>query len=183
MSWKNVKQHYGIVHIVHVDGAVLKIGSPYINNIIEIDRAGKVIKRYLNGGNDDLSRYQKEIDADPGVFRALFEAPDVFARSIPVFAFVDGQVTEKECEEIGWPNVTHDGSLMYNNQFFLDKPSAIEYARRSLVSDIQWQQEHIDKTMERLQYYQDCLGETKNELLEFEATHGRAPTPGEQESA
>ena len=57
---------------------------------------------------------------------SLIAAPDVFEKSLPVYTPHEGEILEKYCEKYGWPNVTHDGILMYDNTFFKDKTSAIK---------------------------------------------------------
>ena len=81
MGWKNVKDHYRIGHIVQIKkvggdhGDVAKnaicIGSPYIHDLIVVSLDGDILKRYSDHGNDDLTRYMQEMEADPGVLRQL----------------------------------------------------------------------------------------------------------------
>ncbi len=132
MGWKNVKEHYGIGHLVHVREGRICIGSPYIPEIISIDpQSGAIIKRYGDTWaiNDDLRRYQSEFDADPAKLRALVLAPDSFVVTITVYTFADGEVIEAQCEELGWPNVTHAGELMYENVFSADRAKAVRWAQ------------------------------------------------------
>lgn len=122
MGWKNVKEHYRIEHFVQVTPAGLCIGSSYIHDIIVIrlqdDDEGMFLKRYQGmGGNKDLERYQAEMDADLVTLRELIRTPDTFTASLPVYTWEDGKILEKHCEEYGYPNVTHDGQMMYENMF------------------------------------------------------------------
>lgn len=125
MGWKSVKNHYRIDHFVHLQGGNLCIGSAYISDIIVVRPDGTVLKASAYA---DLHRYQSEIKADPATFQRLMHELDQFAASIPVHTCVDGQILTLQCEEPGWPNVTHDGQLMYDNTHFTDKAKCVKSA-------------------------------------------------------
>jgi hypothetical protein len=73
--------------MVQVTSQGLCIGSGYVSDIIVIDPAtGRLTKRY-DRGNDELSRYQRELEADPETLRRLIATPDQFARGVPVYTF------------------------------------------------------------------------------------------------
>lgn len=98
-----LSEHYKIGHIVQVSNGAICIGSPYIHDILKITLDGLVAKRDRNTSNADLTRYQREFDADPELLTRLAQAPDSFQASIPVFTYEGGQVLEKFCEQLGWP--------------------------------------------------------------------------------
>jgi hypothetical protein len=128
MGWKNVKQHYDIRHIVKIVDGRLFIGSPYISDLIVVEPDGTVTKTVERRRNDALTAIHDSIAADPATFRHLLATPDNFERSIPVFTYEGSDIIEKECEEYGWPNLTHDGCLMYENSFFAERADAVERA-------------------------------------------------------
>ena len=67
MGWKAFKEHYKIGHRVEVRGEFLKIGSPYVSELITIEMAtGQIVSTKLGPpfNNDDLDRYYKEINSD-----------------------------------------------------------------------------------------------------------------------
>lgn len=129
MGWKAVKEHYQIKHIAHVVDGHFAIGSAYISEMIVIDGNGAFLKKY-DSMNADITRYKKEIGESPETFARLFAEPDTFTASIPVFTWDGDKVLELLCEETGWPNCTHDGRIMYQNQFFTDKDKAIAWAKK-----------------------------------------------------
>lgn len=130
MGWKNVKLAYRIEHLVCVRDKGICIGSPYIHDIIVIGMDGVLKKRYGgNGENLALRRYQREMDDDPEELKKFVLSPDEFHKSITVYTFDDGVLIEKLCEKIGWPNITHDGMMMYDDKFFTNKADAIEQAK------------------------------------------------------
>lgn len=131
MGWKNVKEHYSIGHSVQVTPDGLCIGSPYVHDIIVINVAdGQIIKKYRDGSscNADLHRYQTEFDRDPEKLRSLIESPDNFGPTQTVYTWEGGKILEKQCEELGWPNVTTDGQMMYENTFSTDRAQVVKWA-------------------------------------------------------
>ena len=137
MSWKNVKENYRIGHIVHVTEAGICIGSPYIHDLIVIGLDGNIKKRNDGRSNEDLRRYLKEMDSDPEMLKRLVVTPDTFGETeITVYTYQGGEIVEKKCEEIGWPNVTKDGDLMYENTWSTDKAKVVERAKRNARIEI-----------------------------------------------
>lgn len=135
MGWKAIKEHYRIEHLVHVREGLICIGSPFIPDIIKLNQFGQFVKRYEHGSilskNDLLSRYMAEMEADPDKCRELAQAEDTFAVSIPVYTYDiydEARIIECACEELGYPNVTHDGQLMYNNTFSPDRAQVVKWA-------------------------------------------------------
>ena len=85
------------------------------------------MKKYKDGNyddgwntNEDLKRYHEEMIADQktGELKRLVNCKDEFENNLPVFTSKRGRVIKKYCETYGWPNVTNDGELMYENTFF-----------------------------------------------------------------
>ena len=163
MGIKAIIEKYRIGHIVQrgENGDIL-IGSPYISNIIQISSDGKILKRYADGRtNEDLQRYQRELDLDEstGELKRLIDLPDTFGELIPVYTYKGANVVKKYCEKPGWPNITTDGQLMYENTFFLTPHQAYnalirntrisKYELKSLSGDLK---EYVVKTGRKLGY-------------------------------
>lgn len=166
MGWKNVKEHYKIGHIVQMTKEGLCIGSPYIHNIIVVDYDGDIKKSHDIGFcNDDLSRYQKEIESDPEVFKKLMKAPDTFERSIPVYTFSDDKIIEEHCEALGFPNVTHKGHVMYENRYSTNKDEVLEWALKRAESGVRVFSDHIEEVEKELQQQKERLARER-EILE-----------------
>ena len=156
MGWKNLKEHYRVEHIVHVVDGDICIGSPYISKIIIISPDGVFKKRHTSG-NNDLARIQSEMDADLPKLIEIIASPDHFEKTIPIFTFKGGEVREKHCEELGWPNVTHDGCLMYDNTFFTSKNEAVEYAKKEIEYGVKMYHRLIGEKTEELKKLQEEL--------------------------
>ncbi|MBU2788630.1 hypothetical protein HFQ13_10550 [Acidithiobacillus sp. VAN18-1] len=163
MGWKNVKEHYRIGHIVQVAKEGVCIGSGYIHDLIVIGMDGNLKKRYENAGNDDLMRCQREMDADPEMLRHLMETPDTFSRSVTVYTYDGGNIIEKQCEEPGYPNVTHDGCLMYQNMYSTNKDKVATWAKSHTIRAIT----NISETVHDLE---EKLSEKRALIAEYEAS-------------
>lgn len=149
MGWKKVKEHYRIGHIVQVTDQGLCIGSPYIHNLIVLAPDGSILKDD-GRANDDLKRYLKEFRTDPETLKRLLSEPDEFPVSQPVYTYEDGKVIEKYCEAYGWPNMTHDGQIQYDNTFSKDKHQVVAWAKRDLKTHLKWTKEAIEDARKKL---------------------------------
>ncbi len=152
MGWKNVREHYGIEHIVKMVDGMLHIGSPYVGDLVVVSPEGVAEINRTFRDSAELQRYRDDIHADPATFRRLMAQPDVFSASIPVYTWRGGEILEKRCEEVGWPNATHDGDLMYDNAFFLDRGEALRHAlsdARSLVERLEENVAEAEQTLAR----------------------------------
>lgn len=178
MGWKNVKEHYKIKHLVAIHEEWerkitgcrrLCIGTGYVHDLIEINVDKKTFKPGKLGlsGNKDLQRYWAEITADPDKLWELFEAPDTFERSIPVYTYKDGKIIECQCEELGWPNVTHDGQMMYENLFFADRNDAIERAIANAEARVENDKSWLNDTKEKLAKAEKSLQQAQEQLIAY----------------
>lgn len=142
MGWKTLKQHFGIEHIVQVTEKGICIGSGYIHDLVVIDpKTGKV------HGDDGFmrQRYPELLVSAPAEIVKLIDAQDVFDTSVPVFTYRESEIIEKRCEEPGWPNVTHDGCVMYENTFSTDKAKVIQWAHSSAELRVKYTKEQISR--------------------------------------
>lgn len=178
MGWKNVKDYFRIEHIVSVTQAGICIGSPYIHDIIVLGPHGEIRK----GGEDyphnaDLRRYLREFRQEPAKLRELIEAPDTFSASIQVFTFKGGEVIEKRCEALGWPNPTHDGQLQYDNTFSTDKAKVVRWAKESRRCSIINQVRCLAEVARELAQHQGWLAEAVADLEKLEKDFPNHPLP------
>ncbi|MFP3637454.1 hypothetical protein [Paraburkholderia sp. SIMBA_054] len=134
MGWKTLKERFGIQHRVQVTDAGICIGSGYAHSIVTVDVATGEVRQ-----SDTFPRFLEE--NYPGLLKAsaeeilrIIETPDTFVASITVYTFEEGVVIEKQCEVPGYPNITHDGCLMYDNRFSTDINTAVERAKRDVTA-------------------------------------------------
>ncbi len=168
MGWKNVKEGYQIQHLVCVTPDGICIGSGFIHDLIVIGLDGVVKKRFDGSSNDDLRRYQQEMDADPMRLAQLVKSPDHFDTSITVYTYDGGDIIEKKCEAPGWPNVTHDGDMMYNNTYSSNRAEVVEWAKRNADAGIKIFERNIEETKTSLAELEALLAKTKGERAKLE---------------
>lgn len=165
MGWKRIKDHYQIKHIVSVNqkGCVC-IGSSYIHDLIVVEPDGKISKSYEGNSNADLARYQRELDADPALLKKLLSEPDVFESAHTVYTYEGGRIIKEQCEELGWPNVTHKGDLMYENTHSADRDQVVQWAKRNALAGIRLCEKAISKAQEDIAELQRDLDQSKRDL-------------------
>jgi len=188
VGWKNVKEHYGIEHYVQVTSKGLCIGSGYVHDLIRIsptdakldwdDRSDRIetkigcnlsVWRLKHvGRGDPFDGIVAAMAADPAKLRELIDTPDDFTASIPVYTYdYDGNIIEKQCEELGWPNVTHDGTMMYENRVFETRAEAVEKARLEMAA-------RVESMIASVADAERDLRERRNRLAKAEAARARA---------
>lgn len=172
MGWKNIKTHYQIGHMVHMNSSNnLCIGSGYISDIIVVSPKGEILKRYTWASNDDLGRYQREIEADPAKFRELLEAADTFTDAVTVYTYCGADILEKLCEAPGWPNITHDGCLMYDNTFSTDKTEIVARAKKEAALGVQFVRERIERIEKDLKESRADLSDLEHQVARLAAEY------------
>lgn len=159
MGWKRVKEHYRIDHIVKMVDGVMHIGSSYVGALVTVTPEGRAETDRTFSSSADLRRYRDEINSDPDLYRRLMAEADTFAASIPVYTWRDGEILERFCEEFGWPKVTHDGTLMYDNTFFLDRREALKEARRDAGAAVEGARRRIAEARDELVRRETMLDE------------------------
>lgn len=131
MGWKTLKERFDIRHTVQITSAGICIGSSYVHDIGTIDpETGRITDRRTTPGFL-RTRYPDLMNATPEEILDLLKTPDTFSRSVTVYTYEGGAIVEKQCEEPGWPNVTHDGIMMYDNTFSTNKEKVVEWAKRN----------------------------------------------------
>lgn len=169
MGWKNLKDHFKIDHIVQVVGGVIWIGSGYVSDLATIDpETGEVLENQTFRGFL-RQQYPAMLEADAAEIVRLISEPDAFEKSLTVYTYDGGDIIEKQCEELGWPNVTHDGALMYQNSFSSDKATVVAWAKRDAEIGIRFAGESVKEAEKRLS---DCcayLERQKSNLAKLNA--------------
>lgn len=165
MGWKAVKEHYGIEHIVHIKGDNLCIGSECISDIITMSVTDVVPYPATDFHSCSLvKRLSPLFSASKEKLKELIDSEDAFAQSLPVWTYGEGEIIEKKCEEYGWPNVTHDGLLMYEHEFFEHESEAIDAAISNMDSAIIRYQSHFDAAKKDLEKIKSGLRNSEKTL-------------------
>lgn len=177
MGWKQVKQHYRIQHLVCVTEDGICIGSGYVPDIMVISPEGELVKLYDGRSNDDLVRYQAEMTADPVKLKELVLAVDTFDKAVRVYTYDGARIIEKLCEEPGWPNVTHDGELMYDNTFSTDRAYIVRQALANARAGISGYTSLVEDQRRKLAEYEALLATSQADLATLEACYAATDEP------
>lgn len=171
MGWKNVKKHYGIEggnRIVQVVDGEIHIGVGYIQDLMKISASGELIKKDDLLNSEDFARYARAMEADPQKLRELVLASDTFEQSITVYTYDGGRILEKQCEEPGWPNVTHDGRLMYENTYSTSKAEVVEWARKNAIAGVSFGERKLAQAEADLASARAWLAEQQEDLAKLD---------------
>jgi len=160
MGIKALKQRFGIEHIVHKDGDELCIGSGYCPKLIMINlKTMEVTSSSIVTDHSELAGLKirlSEAQAE-GSLRRTVESPDTYSTTYTVFYESNGRILTTKCEKLGWPNITLDGELMYDNQHFKTRKEALVHARSGANGLLKW----------RCEQFIHWLGELKKRLCVF----------------
>lgn len=162
MGWKTLKEQFGIKHIVQVSNGCICIGSGFVQDLVTINLITGLVSEDRAFPNFLPEEYPSLHSASPEMILAAINAKDDFSASIPVFTYSGSTIIEKQCEQLGWPNVTHDGEIMYENMFSVDRDQVVRWALNNLRLGVKFEKEAVNR-MERE------LGEAKDRLAKEEA--------------
>jgi len=179
MGWKAIKEYYGIKHhVAYYPGKGICIGSNYVHDLITIDiETGKLTPSIIFKPNDErdihdvLQGYWDVMTADPRKLLELLKQEDVFERSITVYTYDGGNILEKYCEELGWPNVTHDGLPMYDNTYSTDKDKVIFWAKRNASAGVRTMARRIKEIKADLLKAENLLNSEKADLKKLKTDY------------
>lgn len=170
MGWKTFKERFGITkHIVTVVDGQIHVGSGFVGDLLVVDmksgeiRENKTFKGFLA---DCVPALQAASRAE--ILDAI-HAADQFAQSIPVYTFRGAEIIEEMCEAPGWPNITHQGNLMYENRHSTYKDFVIRMAKRSAVANRDHSLELLEKAQKELLRCQALLVEDEAIVRSLEA--------------
>lgn len=171
MGWKTLKERFDIGHIVQVVGDQIYIGSGYVADLATVDMATGIVTEKPEFRGFLSFNCHSLLAATPEDVRQAIHAVDLFSADIPVYTYEGGQILEKRCETPGWPNVTHDGCLMYENTFFLEKADAIRRAKSHAAMTVQYARQSVERAQQELAEKRACLAQREAERAALEAEY------------
>ncbi|WGK63456.1 hypothetical protein QAO71_16935 (plasmid) [Halopseudomonas sp. SMJS2] len=153
MGWKRLKEAFGVNHNICVTSKGICIGSGYVHDIVVVDPISGIVRENDAFGRFLSHYYPALAAATPAIILGLIQAEDTFTTAIPVYTYDGADIIEKHCEALGWPNVTHDGDLMYENQYSADRDVVIGWAKRNAELETK----HLEETILRVLEHQADL--------------------------
>lgn len=161
-------------------GEYIGIGSPLCHDLIKVTIPEFNITYALDsysrkgrmavGHNEELyfiwGKLQELIDS--GELKGIVEGNDVIENPLPVYTVREGKLLCTTTDAYGWPNVTVEGYLMHDNDYFKTTSEALEYGIKEYEYTVQSVEERIaevEKDLDRLklrkQHYSNIVAGLK----------------------
>ena len=160
-------------------GKYIGIGSPLCHDLIRLDVENGNLKYALDTwrkGRESVLHHEeltfiwdklKEL-VDSGEINEIINKNDVIENPLPVYTVRDGILLCTTTDAYGWPNVTAEGFLMHDNDYFKTIPEALEFGIKEYEYTVQSVEERIaevEKDLDRLklrkQHYSNIVAGLK----------------------
>lgn len=169
MGWKTLKDTMEIGHNVEVKSDKIIIGSGYVSELAAIDtRTGAIIPSEIS---PDFLRvhYPAIANASQAELLALIQAEDTFSNSLTVYSYQGSKILESQCSELGYPNNTHAGEMMFDNSHSPDKAKVVEWAKSNARLHVQGYERAIERLEAEMAGFQRELAKGKQWIEELDA--------------
>ena len=141
-------------YLVHEHDGVIEIGNSIQNRLISVDKEHLDMRYSLTYdqrnarkriNNTELKSIWDKLEEliDSGGIHAFIDGIDEIENPLPVFAVIKGKLLSTTTDEYGYPNVTAEGYLMYENKFFVSKKAAIENEIKNYIDAVRHREEQI----------------------------------------
>lgn len=150
----------------------IAVGSGLCHDLISVDKKTLKIKYALDTWREGreallkknsillLSIWDKLQELiDSGEIKDIIEGKDDIDPKLPVYTVKKGKLVKSYTDEYGWPNITEDGELMYDNTYFKTRIEAIEYGIREYESGAEMSKRRIEQIEEDLKKWKGILNE------------------------
>ena len=172
MKIRKLKELLGGTEYIIADfGEYMGVGSPYVHDIFCLYKDDlRITKgRYDNssiGTNDELDRILTKLESlvESGEIQDILDGDDEIEDGITVYSVKRGDLVVSTTDEFGWPNVTHDGVLMYENTHFLTAREAIERGMANAVAGVSLCADGLAMAINGVQERIDILKEERDKL-------------------
>lgn len=165
MGWKAFKTFFEIKHMLDINAGELTINSGYATRLAVVDMHTGELKELADKRAFLEKYYPQLLLADASQLLGLLKTNDVFESDVVVYTYEGSKIIQKFCEKPGWPNVTHCGVLMHDNQFSTDKETVIEWAMRDALLGLENSSYQLETVRTFLAHYQQEVA-TRSETLE-----------------
>ena len=159
------------------------IGSPLCHDLIKVDIPSfnmryalawpKREDRKSLDGKEELAFIWDKLEEliKSGEINDILEGNDVIENPLPVYTVKRGKLISTYTDAYGWPNVTIDGHMMHDNDYFDNPVDAIKYGIReyqcageSQVEYVKDLQDKLNKADKRLNEFNEYVAELKQLL-------------------
>ena len=157
---------------------VIAIGSPMCSTLITMDMKTFKLRYALdtfNRGRDAIDHEELgfiwdklESLAETGEIKSIIAGQDELKNPLPVFSYKAGKIVESTTDEYGWPNVTVDGTLMYENVWFKTYAEALKYGLKNAEYAVKDWERNVSRRQEELAEGLAELAKAREQLESFE---------------
>lgn len=131
MGWKTLKQHFNIQHYLYMEQDGLAIDLGLIKGAAIINTSTGQIQQSKVAPNFLQKHYPQMLEATPTQILELLNAVDTFDQNVTIYTYKGAEIIETCCEIPEWPNLTHDGFVIYENTHSTNKAEVIRWAKRN----------------------------------------------------
>lgn len=153
MQARKLKKILDTVYIVQNCDDYAAIGSPYVHDIIKIDKQTLKIEvdkhAVLNDRMENLLSKIKEL-RENGELRTILSRKDEIANPLPVFMYRGDSIVESKTDNYEWPNTDDNGYLLYENTTFKTREECLAYAIIDLSYSFKSISEQLDQAKEEV---------------------------------
>jgi hypothetical protein len=165
MGWKTLKKKFGIDHLIQVEDGHILIGSPYVRDIVTVNMETGNVSESSTFSGFLTKTYPELKEATPKEVLAAIKEEDTFEKSLKVYTYDKTGVVEKLCEEMSYPNVTHDGQMIYENTFFADRKDAVKAAQRNIKAEMLYLKGTVNRMKNEIKNYEKKIKELERRKL------------------
>lgn len=172
MKARALQKHLSTERTVHATDTHICVASGCIPDLISLNKATLKLKYAMDTfhegraglKSDELRTIWDALQAlvETGDIHNYLNGDDEITAPIPVFYENNGVIVEAITDFIGWPNITNEGILMYENTFFSTREGAIERTKITLAS-------YIERLKDNIRRGEDELSQNKATLIEHES--------------
>lgn len=138
-------------------GSYIGIGSPLCHDLIKLDISTNKITYGLDTfhkgrssiGSVELTFIWDKLHelVETGAISEIIKGNDVIDNPLPVYTVRDGRLVCTVTDAYGWPNVTVEGYMMHDNDYFETAAGAIEYG----IKEFEARSYHLSERLKELQ--------------------------------
>jgi hypothetical protein len=169
-------------YTIQQDGKNICIGGAYCNDLISVNMKTLKMKTAINidgGGRAGLRNEELVMVWDKlteliknGEIKDIIEGKDEIENPLKVYTVQNGELKECITDEYGWPNITDDGFLMYDNQYFRTKEAAIQRGIDDIECQIIASKRLIDEYADNLKKHKDLIKDYEMKMRELKEKQG-----------
>lgn len=152
-------------YIINNNDDYIAVGSALCHDLITVNKKTLKLKYALDTWHEGRSsikhdelifiwdKLQNLINS--GEINNIIEGQDKILNPLPIFTVRNGRVVKSFTDKYGWPNVTIDGDLMYENTWFKTELEAINYGIKEYKAGMNMVQRTIDEKRKELKEFEE----------------------------